>query len=394
MGSNAVTLNREVEEAHNEIFLLNIVRDMNRMPQHWSVISTVRNTETGQVNTGLGSIPFGGASSPSYDGALTGTRTTSPQTEMNVLSSAEFTRSIMAPIKLEQIQQFLRQGWASEFVFKMCVRELVFPSGERMANRPSGDTFEEFHRTLDELVKDGLSVVTNTADPQVIRLDSRPGPEQLAHLKAAGYTYQADVKLKKPNKSQTPEKAQAQKKPQAPEVIIPHAAVASGSESLALGFHSSNDEAEGGGSGKWNGVKVWEEGKTELKDDQIGLVLRSPEGMVYFLGQVGRKRNAVEDPTQREDLLTYRETSEKSKTSRKLAMFRINKGSPPGGAAAVKVTYDGETYWIPKARPDSKEDLTATGDRTLMTFTFAQIVFGLNRSRKDLPTTSLVTFGS
>ncbi|MFT5291008.1 MAG: hypothetical protein ACI8QS_000480 [Planctomycetota bacterium] len=355
----AVDLNKVLEQTHNEIVLLNIVRASKHLPQHWSALTTLRDTETLEYGTGGIGIPFGGASIDNYSVAPSAKWVTKPGLEMAVQVSSEFTRGIMQPIDLQQLQYFLEQGWPPSFVFHLGVREIsvtkqtrsqgewVNTTTQAYTNRPDAEMqfegYARFSRLLDQLLERGLAV----AERRGSALEERsfhlyqPSGKALAALRSADFDL-------------------------TPNGLGRAIAVVPTTRSLILAIDGPVSE-EGDWTEAGNSVAVDASGPNERF--VFTLVMRSPESLIYFLGQVLRAQEGSQS-----FVPTYGERG------REHALFTAGVGTPDD-PAAVSVEHGGQLYIIPPA--------TQT-DRSLMTFSFASLLINLNRSRKDLPTSSVI----
>ncbi len=355
ISGQSIRLNKVVENVHNKILLLNVVRASKRLPRHWSAITTVRDVENVSIGTGGISIPFGGgANSHEYGASPSFSTSGTPSMEMAVQVSAEFTRGIMQGLELEQIKYFLDQGWPPGFVFTLCIRsiEVADKDGKNpvpVSNRPDGNTgykgFREFELVIDHLVRNNLRVQEPKGTDECCRaidlcLES---PSELESLLKMGYKVTASA----------PGRVRA---------------IAPGPKGLVL-IAGSGEEADAKQDGSRASFLVSDGNQTK----RYTITLRSPEGVIYYLGQLLRANNNAggalahyTDKNKRYSLFEARSISEDED-------------------ALVKVEHDGAWYGI----VDGGNDL----DRSMMTFNFASILMNLNRKRKDLPTTSVVQVG-
>lgn len=97
--------------------------------------------------------------------------------------------------------------------------------------------------------------------------------------------------------------------------------------------------------------------------------LRSPEAMIYYMGEL------IETQVNSEN----RYLPELKDNER---FLRVTRGRPKG-ASAVKVTHEGETYAIPRDRDEA--------GRSMQVLSLVSLIFGLHREAEELPTTPTVT---
>ena len=129
----AVDYNRIFAKARNEVLVTNILRAAEREPLQFSTMGSVN----GSVRNS-GSLAF---TIPSLNG-VTGL---SPQVSVNEginpavsivpLSDKEFTEGILRPVTLDEINYFINQGWDKEMILELVVGGIVCPDGEVVFNR-------------------------------------------------------------------------------------------------------------------------------------------------------------------------------------------------------------------------------------------------------------------
>ena len=133
--------NQAFANSRNEMLVLNVLRSAAREPLQFSTMGNV----TGQVgNGGQITIPFtnligGGATvvSPS----LQITDAVNPTITIVPLGAREFANAVLTPIDAEAIQLFLHSGWDAEFLLPLIVGGVVCPDGRLLLN--SGEYEDE-----------------------------------------------------------------------------------------------------------------------------------------------------------------------------------------------------------------------------------------------------------
>jgi len=108
--NHAVNYNLAVEQAQNELLLLNVVRAMKQRPMYFTAISLVRGSFQASAESGFG-VPFGGDATDTYSAQPKGAVSTSPSFDVAVLDSEKFTRGIMTPVCPETFAYYWDQGW-------------------------------------------------------------------------------------------------------------------------------------------------------------------------------------------------------------------------------------------------------------------------------------------
>ena len=120
---HAVDYNRAVEKAHNQTVLLNVVRSMKRLPQHYTAISEVRGTATSSLSPALSLTLEKGTFTP-WDPSARYTGTGQSLVTVSVLDDKEFVQGLLSPISLDQLDFFLTQGWPERLVGMLFVRRI------------------------------------------------------------------------------------------------------------------------------------------------------------------------------------------------------------------------------------------------------------------------------
>jgi hypothetical protein len=106
---------------------------------------------------------------------------------------------------------------------------------------------------------------------------------------------------------------------------------------------------------------------------QIGITTRSPDGMLYYMGEVARAQLPL-DPAKTSNTVMLRGDDGKP-----TALLMLNQGDPDD--SAVRVTYRGTTYSVPR-----------TGNHvTMQAFELLEQVFALYNRASSAPSTTAVT---
>lgn len=149
--ANATDYNLAVEQANNQMLLLNVMRAMNRHPMYFTSISALRGSVSTEVSTGGLTIPFGGDAKNEYSVAPSATFATNPTFDLAVLDTEKFYRGVLTPVAPELLQYYADQGWPAELLLHMFVRTIKV--GERtFVNYPGAPNTSEF-ATFQEVLK-------------------------------------------------------------------------------------------------------------------------------------------------------------------------------------------------------------------------------------------------
>ena len=101
------------------------------------------------------------------------------------------------------------------------------------------------------------------------------------------------------------------------------------------------------------------------------IFIRSPEAVLFFLGEIAREELEGKSPPQALDSGTG-----------KVPLFVVRRSSTAPLDAALSVEYEGEWYYIPSG---------AEGGRSMHVLSLVNQILSLHKSRPELPSTSAVT---
>ncbi|HEX9445812.1 MAG TPA: hypothetical protein VGA73_16950, partial [Candidatus Binatia bacterium] len=110
----------------------------------------------------------------------------------------------------------------------------------------------------------------------------------------------------------------------------------------------------------------------EAGDTKPKFFIRSPEAVLFFLGELMRSEIQGDTPPQMLD----------TAGPAKIPLFVVKKSALPPRDAALSVEYDGAWYYIPDG---------AEGGRSMHVLSLVNQILSLHKARQELPTTSAVT---
>ena len=116
----------------------------------------------------------------------------------------------------------------------------------------------------------------------------------------------------------------------------------------------------------------------KLEETFITLKLRSPESMIYYLGEVTRVQNREDRKDETRYLPKVIFGPEKNRI--KGPLFQLRKGSPGAEGATVTVSHEGETYYIPREKYGN----------SMGVLTLISTILATHKKGKDLPVTPSV----
>ncbi|MEQ8354652.1 MAG: hypothetical protein RH942_03875 [Kiloniellaceae bacterium] len=149
ISEHAIDYNRSVEEAHNSQLLLNVLRASDRRPMHFTAISQVRGSfqlsTTGNISI---TLPFGGDAASAFPltPSINISESSSPSFDVAVLDSQEFIRGILSPIELSTFKYFWDQGWPDQLLLYLLVHKFTPQGAEPLVNTPGYDNGCETER--------------------------------------------------------------------------------------------------------------------------------------------------------------------------------------------------------------------------------------------------------
>jgi len=429
---SVVAANLAQEEASNQLLLLNIARAYQRMPMHFSQIGQIR-SGPGGWSLGVPSIglelPFGGAAEAKY-GLTLGAEGQTP-VDVTPHNSQEFMRGMTKPIEPDQVAYFARQGWPASMLLHLFVEsiEIATPDGvvtDRLVNHPYGTGFDRFRAFVRaastcDLIADQDPNTTFYSSPV-----KEVGLKEGAKAKAAGLVLIGvdgkGASIQKKGDEPTLYRLGVVSKSAAirwvaPPKTLDSVAVSTGSPNAA----APNDETRCmtgpliSKSGRFDLASPGEDFAAKLskgftsiqmmlsksllptaplnarstprdkKDDafNVSFVTRSPQGMIYYLGELSRAQNATW-ATPHERPLTV-ELPDRSKA----ILFQMKNEPVVSGVAAVAVDYRGETFWVPTYK-SSGQGLGDAQDRSVMTLALLTLIIGLQDKGTEAPTVSNV----
>lgn len=370
-----VKSNLAQESAQNQLLLLNIVRAYQRRPMHFTQISAIR------LPVGVGNpsftipTPFG----PDFTQQVYNVSTSVAITQgvdTTVLNSQEFMRGITTPMPPSLMLYYLEQGWPQQMILLLFVRKIEVYQGKKLiqeyTNYPESQReFSKFSAALSELR--GCEFEAAPLDGKAYGPEYNPG--QLLDIRGLAAAKSADLALeprgtdpKRPTAYQFVKQSKSMQLVQSDGSSKP-CTLPDGARALKA---TSSPEREKGDQD--NGVTAT-------------FVLRSPEAMIYYLGEIARAQlegqtldNGERVPVSK-DFPTFKYGAVREQTFPGAAptLFTLNKGS--ASDSAVSVDYEGAAYSLPRG---------SNANRTMHVLSLLTQVIGLQNKGADLPSTANV----
>lgn len=347
---SATEFNLVAEKAGNEMLLLNIIRASKRQPMYFTSIGKLTRNMSFEYGTGDVSIPFGMIGkglNGSYSIAPSASFNDSPLLDVSVLDSKEFTNGIMMPVPMETIGYYSSQGWHKEMLLHLFIRCIEIknpdaPGGKEVyinypGNRKKFECFQDKIRTE----KWDIVVDRNTDATKIGEVNQEKAQikmENLIEMHKAGLTL-------KNNK----------------ELHIGH-------EKYVFSYFNHK-------KGKIETIRPY-------ASSGIRVYIRSPEAILYYLGEILRVENRKKDPYIPK---IYAGLGECEGT--KNWLFYARKAREEDINPCVSVEYDETRYVIP-GKSDTKNGCCR--DRSMHVLSLVSLLIGQQKKSELIPTTGLV----
>lgn len=345
-----------------------------------------------------------------------------PVIKVAPLSSKEFTDAILRPISPETLSLFMKQGWDAEFLLPLVV------AGYRCGNEKmrflSGEEGDDTDLRLRlQAAAPSFEIVQQSKPPKEISLlVTQSEALEMLSKGIAGYSIDSvtpegkdkvRVKLKGPETKQWGAKmklcpvaaAAAAAKP-APAAPASDARAEPGSGSEILGEKLSDPASEAAETVSQAGASAIAESaqstRAKLIADQVNqlqvqtynltsedppadgapgdLVLRSVEGIIYYLGE---RLRACYLTGAFNDKCAVRYTKSEGGEDRVYYLFRVQRGDADPDIRFTGTKFYGTPYWIGRLDPSQK-------DRTVKTVSFINQLIALQTDRASVPLTPTV----
>lgn len=389
IAKSVVTANLAQEEAVNQLLVLNIARAHQRMPMHFSLIGQIRAAPGGW---GLGvpslglELPFGGAAERKYN--LTAGSEGQTPVDVTALSSQEFLRGMTQPVPPDMLAVFVNQGWSVSLLMHLFLESVQWVDQDgkpvqRLVNDPGSSGWRDFRLFVEavsacDVVADAvpdrqwlsstvpsvsvehgvqaaaakLELVPVTAQGAVPRTADEPAQ----HLRLARVDREVVLRLKPPV-GDTGTQAVCRVQLGSTEVA---------NLSAKTGPRAARGTASSGGV-------------------TAQVVLRSPQSMLYYLGQLSRAQNGNwkgwADANGGDRLLQVRMSD-----SQRAVMFDMSNRRDVAHPA-VEVPYQGDVYAVAKALAGKDGKVP---DRSMSTLSLMVLILGLQDKGTEPPATSSV----
>lgn len=400
MVATAKDANLALEESTNEMLLLNIIRASQQKPMYFTGLADVSMTDTAKL-AGTLKLPFGGDATSAFDFSPSFTFEARPGFKVQILDNKEFINAIHTPASLDTLCFFLSFGWPAEFLLYVFT-ESVVAHGTRLPNVAFSvaKTEERYGAKAPAKIiekKRGLAdfrgqVEHLAGQPKVISVDIKRVPVgpvlaaaavehrqvlmQILALKEKGISLEDACQVSR-------KIASGQSNISLPAGFLNGVNCVAGAAKKYVTLKFASKKVLAYKVKKPDGtmvsctvatsmrtVKERAAASNECVIDQINL--RSPQGMLYFLGQIARAY--AHDGTK-----PNKPVGVPGLFRRGVSLFAVWKGQADG-KTALSVEYDSETYNVP-----AKEN-----NLSMLSLNRISQLISLLKDPKNIPTSSTI----
>ena len=280
IAEDGVAYNKTVERMQNELLLVNILRAKDRMPMHFTALSLIRGNLRGSFDS-RGTFPFGGDASDTFTASAAASYTSNPSFDVAILNSQEFMQGIMSPTPMQTIRYYRDQGWPPRLLAYLFNRRIVESEQEYVNYPPSLESFAKFRNLIDN---SEIVIETRPLPPTVI------GPalprESVSDLGNLVKAQEAGLKV-------------LETEPESGMYILQKprfdvAFVLRKRDETPMRLRPPS--AETGSGNSFSAAEPHQAKQTTASPEQIGVVnVRSPEAILYYLGELVRAQEADGD---------------------------------------------------------------------------------------------------
>jgi hypothetical protein len=411
LADTATSYNLAIEQTQDEMLLLNVIRAQDKYPLYLTDASKVTGTVKAEFNLGL-KIPLvhaGSANANDYFGMPSVDYSSSPSMDVNLLNTKDFMTGFLTPIGTDLFAYYWDQGWSAEFLLYLLVLRVdaYDPSGKVIVHTwrnhpdshdPTLHELRQFSTWVHDQLVNGRPLLCSsegaTIGPPVEENDLEP-------LKFLVPVAKENLSLSSADGDSTPAPKGTWQLRQAKQTffLVPRKkgeAVGCPENAPPLETQSTASKADANARGAKLGVLS--------ATGKYALTLRSPEGVLYYLGELARLENRA---SRRQAVLIHTrdykpesDTAPLPTTPLFVALDRKDHSECP---LIIWVrSLDGSDYLIPKgdtavtsvSQTDALQlaataGLCTTGE-TMHAFELLSQLIGLQKTAKDFQTTNTV----
>jgi hypothetical protein len=399
---HAVDYNLAIERAQNKILLLNVIRSMEQRPRYYSAFSKITGKIIGTFAFDA-SIPVGKDAMDIFTLSPKFSIQSGPTFDIAPLDTHLFTRGLMTPVAASTFKYYRDQGWPRELLLFLFVRRVELsdlvgdpprPPKKRSPGEPKSwncdelekrrsfvndpgnrDDFEAFQSFVAcnsnlKLVPNGKpdfsfevkaddSIAILEAAKRGLTIEKTPSGKVRISLPEREYSFTCEGCTDIPSQGSMSSSAPD---PEDMRLLQP-----------AIKFTAESTDADNSGA--------------QLTDDreksapsQVEVYLRSPEAIVYYLGELARK--VINDPEFEAPVIPARPESDDDGSEDLFAIRRTRLPALLSMGSQVSIRLGGYRYYIPASRDQA--------GRSMHCLTLVAQLIGLQKESSELPTTQTV----
>lgn len=388
IAKNTTEFNLVAEKAGNEMLLLNIVRASKRRPMYFTSFGKLTGQMSFEVGTGGINIPFGKSFEDPYSIAPNVSYKYSPFFDVAVLDTQEFTNGIMTPVPMKIIEYYRSQGWPPEILLHIFIRriEITDEKGyvqEEYNNYPENQIeFEKFQNQIRDAQWD-IEVIPNLLKIGKVDANEASKLQNLIKVQKEGLTLTPvkDNNKKVADTTTSTGEVDANEVPIPPNQInAPKAGSTPTPSKSKMELRLSEDKYVFTRKMK-RGEKIETIPFDEEKEGKI--YTRSPEAILYYLGEIMRVENRTENP-----YIPMIDVSHDRSCALPARLFYARKATDKVVTPCVSVDYEGTRYIIPG---DPTPDDGRCTDRSMHVLSLVSQLIGLHKKSSEAPTTTTVS---
>ncbi len=481
--------NKAADNIDKQLLLLNIVRAYRGESMTFTGVTEMNGSFSVRLSASP-DVPFGGDADASFGVDPTASYETSPSTKVVPLATADFQKGISTGVTPEIMRLLWERGWPKELLLYLLVEKVVMKvpspkSGENATSQITALTTDSCWQYVEQSTQkvlhkakalwektrergfDFVCEIYNEpddsdqfeefqeflvwADLEVFEYDGKEEPvgpvvglEDLATLKTVADAHDGDLEVKEEEGTGKYYLAKPGTKIVSfvnSENFKPY--LRKGGELITSGAFSlqfQNLSVEGADAARKSDISTTGDGRTasgvdpEIEIETV-IHLRSPQAMIFYLGQILRAENPKKGESR--ELLEYQQVYFRNRRTvfpnpggisdpidcdpRTYSLAELRKKEVSGdeaakrrleelrkfgcvaalfvgwigeGDAEVAVTWRGKRYFVP-ADEEASDSYFHTAGRSLMAMALVKALFNMNTSRQDLPTTqTVITVGA
>lgn len=377
-------------DAENRMFLTNVLRAKDRLPRHFTTIGSgsVQQAAGLSVAPGVG-LAFAD-SGVSRQFSLGGSLLTTPRVELSTLSTQGFLTGYITPVTNQTLAYFFNQGFERGLVLHLFVGSFSICSVDKgqarkcesFVNDPfEKESYNSFNNLVRDLVRSNVALTRRTEQQVLGPLMSREEAFKTfaAKLAEPGSKLELDEGCLKETSSESAAAASCWRLTAEKSAVSLEFDCAKGGTTVHLKqFCGSQEKAV---ASRAELIPATTRSDSDKSETTLEVTIRSPEALIYYLGQVARCKAGAGTSAATECIVAE---YPRQAGGADYVIFDLGTPDCTEGAVGVGVQY-AEKSW----------NLCGGGENSsLTTLTIAQLALGLQKDARELAlTTPIVVSG-